>query len=267
METKIAGTSKNIYIYFVLLVCLYIYYRSTHITFGDGIVFMYTIAKGYDISTTATTHLLYINFLKVVNDSLPFFDSVAKAVGVSIMFSIFTLSLVYRSSYILTENRIASIMSTLLLGLSFTYWRQTEIIEVYTTNCFIVSLLIWAVLKKYNSKNFSTPNTGIILGLSLLIHIQNILLIPFYIFHLINHKKDKKYIIIGLASFIVLSSILFAIPLLFDSNSITSIFFLDERFKAKAIAFDLAIISKGFFRSILYFLYNYIFFIFFMIHG
>src|SRR4051812_7031065 len=97
--------------YFLLVLLIYFYFKSTYLTFGDGICFLTALENGFDISTSATSHFLYVNFLKIFQDAIPLFNDIDKALIFSILFALLTLVQVYRSAYLLTSNRIAATMA------------------------------------------------------------------------------------------------------------------------------------------------------------
>src|SRR4051812_45687079 len=105
-------------LYFLLVLLIYFYFKSSHITFGDGIGVLLTLENGYDISTTATSHFLYINSLKIFQNIIPLNNDVEKALFFSLLFAILTLIKIYRTAYLLTNDKVSSTMAFLLFGLS-----------------------------------------------------------------------------------------------------------------------------------------------------
>ncbi|MBU1262144.1 DUF2723 domain-containing protein, partial [bacterium] len=96
---------------------------------------------------------------------------------------------------------IPSVVASLTLAFSPTFWEQAVIAEKYTMNAFFFTLLIFILLKWYESirdSQFAIRNLylfSFILGLSFCHHMQTIFLVPAAIFFVIttlwNHKATK----------------------------------------------------------------------------
>lgn len=253
----------------IIIATIYILFMAETVGYGDGLGFLITVMNGYEPATNATGHFLYVNIMSFFVHNLPGGTLILKCVLFSILFSVLTLIQVYRTCNLLTTSRIAALASTVLLALSFTYWRQTEIIEVYMFNNFFFATLLFYVLEDLKTgTNKNNIKSSIVLGLSLLGHIQNLLLGLFFLYYLIltNGVKAKPVIKSG---FIVggIASLLILIPLIFNTNSIQSVFFQNDLFQSKATDYDFYMLFRGFAKSIVYLLYNFLFFIPFLIHG
>lgn len=183
---------------FAVLIFYYYFFRSSHVDFADGIDFLIGINQGFIWETDATTHFLYINTLYVFNKIIPWGTDLSHAVLFSLIFSVLTNVQLFRLVRFVTNNIWAGLAVTLLFGLSFTNWRQTEIVEVYTFNNFVfATFLYYTIVDLITHQNKNNYLVSILLGLAMLIHIQNVLLIPGWIMYLIitNGFKLKQNLI------------------------------------------------------------------------
>jgi hypothetical protein len=131
-------------------------------------------------------------------------DSVLVMRLMSVVPAAITVSLVFVLIKEFVEENWIALMSTSVFGFCFTFWRSAETIEVYTFNAFwIILFLIYSVKSlKNRSKNYLII-AGFVLGLSLWVHIQNIMLIPAYMVLLYLLKSDRKKVIISFIVFLV----------------------------------------------------------------
>jgi hypothetical protein len=233
-------------------------------SFGDGIGFLLTTITQYDVGTNATNHFLYVllsRFLYLLTGA----NALTLLVNASIVYSLITLIIFYKIVALHASTFIA-IVSTLVLGLSFTYWRQSEIIEVYSfNNMFYTATLYFIFLYQYHKKKYLLYAGAVMLGLATLAHIQNILLLPFWLAFIAfaeTSKKEKGY---ALLIYVSMVSILLLLPLITNSNSLSSVFF--DRAKDTVMDLNLMIMIKGFLKSCLYFGYNFLFNIVFILMG
>ena len=258
-----------VFIAFLIVASLYCYYRSTSIGFGDSLGLMLNAEKGFNPATQANGHFLYQNLLHLFILILPFGTMFFKASLFSIIFSVLTMLMVYKSVKMLTGNYMTGLISATVFALSFVNWRQTEIIEVYTLNNFLFALMLYYVLKDISGGgNRHQKQAAIVFGLAFLAHIQNILLIPFYLLYLwLINKGQLKKCTIPLIITIAIASPLILIPLIFDTNSILSVFFQNNDIGSLVTSLVLKTFITGFIKSIGYFIYNFLLYGFFVIYG
>jgi hypothetical protein len=257
------------FIPFALLAIIYLAFKSDTSGFGDALGFLTTVTIGYDIGTNTTNHFLYVNLMSAFANNIPGGTLFDKSVYFSIIFSLATLAQIFRIIYLITKDTRASLAAIIMLGLSFTYWRQSEIIEVYTFNNFLFTSMLYYIIKDFFDKGKKNALiVSIFFGFALLAHIQNILLIPFYLLYLyLSIYPDYRKISAAIFLTVGIASVLILVPLIWKTNSLLSVFFENENFLAKATSFDLSILLKGILKSIGYFFYNFLFFSFFIIHG
>jgi len=203
---------KKTITFLIFLTFLIIYYAGSFskISFGDCIGFVLDVEKREFLPNfMPLTHFLYINtaifFTKFLGA-----DSVFVMRMMSVIPAAITVSLVFVLIKEFIEEDWIAIMSTFIFGFSFTFWRSAETVEVYTFNAlWIILFLVYSVKSlKSNSKNYIVI-VGILLGFSLWVHIQNIMLIPAYLVLLYLLKSDKKKAAISITAFIILFSFMF----------------------------------------------------------
>ena len=160
-------------------------------------------------------------------------------------------------------------MVVLMVGLSFTWWQQTEIIEVYTFNAFFfLSFALFAFRDLQQSTRKNCIWVGFWLGLGLLTHIQGILSLPFFLWYLgwpLSREKIGKRVIAALipaASFLLLM-----LPAIFlELHSVSAIFF-DNHFRSNVMEIHIKDLAISFGSSVGFFLYNFHLFSLFILVG
>ncbi|TDX82585.1 protein O-mannosyl-transferase family [Epilithonimonas xixisoli] len=206
--------SKKTITFLISAVFFLIYYAGSFskISFGDCIGFVVDAEKREFITNfTPLVHFLYINtgifFTSVLN-----MDSIFVMRMLSIVPAALTVGLVYvLIKEFLEENWIA-IASTIVFGFSFSFWRSAETVEVYTLNAFWVVLFLLFAVKalKHQSKKYIVT-AGIVLGLSLWVHIQNIMLIPAYFLLLYYSKSERQKVLTSFIFFISIFGVMFVV--------------------------------------------------------
>ena len=123
-----------------------------------------------------------------------------------------TVSLLFVLIREFIEEDWIAVMASFVFGLSFTFWRSAETVEVYTFNAlWIIVFLLYAVKSLKNSSQNYIVFAGIILGLSLWVHIQNIMLIPAYLVLLYLLRSDRKKAALSFAAFVFIFAIMFVV--------------------------------------------------------
>lgn len=211
--------NKKFIPFFLFLFFLSIYYLSSFskVSFGDGMGFLLDVEKGlFTNQVTPLSHFLYLNtavfFTKYCN-----VDSIMTMRLMSVVPAALSITLLYiLIKEFISENWIA-ISCSIVFGLSFTFWRSASTIEVYTFNAiWIFFFLIYSVrsLKKPSLKNILL--SGIFLGISMWVHIQNIMLIPAYLILLYQLRNYRKNIFISASSFVLIFCSMFLVNYLAD---------------------------------------------------
>ena len=255
-------------IIFITFFLIYYIGSFSKISFGDSIGFVLdTENRQFITNVTPLAHFLYINipifFAKFTN-----IDSVLLMRLMSVIPAALTVSLVFTLiKEFIVENWVA-ITSAFVFGLSFTFWRSAETVEVYTFNA--LAVILFFIYSTKSLKDNSQKNiilSGIFLGISFWIHIQNIMLIPAYLVLLYLLKFNRKKVLLSLTSFLAIFSLMFFVNYLNDiefkyvftsktgpwvENTFTQSFF------------DLV---KDVIKAVLYLIYNFNFFILLCITG
>ncbi|WP_374440713.1 protein O-mannosyl-transferase family [Epilithonimonas sp.] len=203
--------NKKTITFLIFLSFFVIYYAGSFskISFGDCIGFVLDVEKRTFLPDfKPLTHFLYINTAIFCSKYLGM-DSIFVMRMMSVLPAAMTVSLVFvLIKEFVKENWIA-IISTLAFGFCFTFWRSAETVEVYTFNALWVILFLIFSIKalKSPSKNYIIT-AGLILGISLWVHIQNIMLIPAYLV-LLYLKHDHKRIAISFIAFLLTVLLMF----------------------------------------------------------
>ncbi len=242
-----------------------LYYAGSFskIPFGDCIGFVADTEKGnFVLSTSTYAHFLFTNTLVFFKRLLPFVESSEIGRFVVTLSSCISLLILYRTVLKATGHRFSAVFSTLLFGLSFTFWRNSEIIEIYTFNLIWIALfLMYSLRFLRKEKVVNLVLASLFLGISLFSHIQNILMVPALLL-LIFYARDRKKAAASLSVFIFFLILLVAVPLLTDQP-------VSKVFSAGTVLDSLSIegIAKGVVTALGYLVYNFWFFILFAFVG
>ncbi|WP_223606599.1 DUF2723 domain-containing protein [Chryseobacterium sp. OSA05B] len=255
---------------FLFFIFFVIYYSGSFskIPFGDCVGFVLDAEKG-KLATiaTATTHFLYINTV-ILLKNITGFNGIEASRLLIVSSGAATVSIVYLTVKSITKTEWASLTAAFVFGFSFSFWRNAEIVEVYTYNTLWVSLFFFAIIRSFteNKKQYILW-AGIFLGISLWVHIQNILLIPAFLVFLFYFKSEKKYFYPSLLAFGLLFASLFILNVTqglpfkspYSSDQGT---WVDDSFKKTFIQY-----LKDFIQSLAYLIYNFNVFTFFGVMG
>lgn len=255
---------------FLFLIFLVIYFAGsfTRVPFADCIGFVFEAEKGEYISTaTATTHFLYINTVIFIKN-LTGLDAIEASRVLIILSGAATVPVIYLTVKTLTKTEWASLTAAFVFGFSFSFWRNAEIVEVYTYNSFWISLFFFSIIKSFtdHKKNYILA-AGLFLGISLWVHIQDILLIPAFLVFLFYFRNEKKYAYGSLLIFSVLFVSLFILNMS-QGYSVNSVYssdrgsWVEDSFKKTSVQY-----LKDFFQSFAYLIYNFNVFTFFGVIG
>ena len=174
------------YTIFFIFIFLYAIGSFSRIPFGDCVGYIYTTETEKFVNAfTSTSHLLYINSTIIIKKMLGF-DAVLSHRFLIIVSAAFTVFILYKITQLFSVKPWVSITTSIVFGLSFTFWRNAEIVEVYTFNTFLIALFLYSMVLSFQRKNsfYYISLSGFFLGLSLLSHIQNIFFIPSFLLFL-----------------------------------------------------------------------------------
>ncbi|MDP9961305.1 protein O-mannosyl-transferase family [Chryseobacterium lathyri] len=255
---------------FLFFIFLVIYYSGsfTKIPFADCVGFVLDAEKGKFMTTaTATTHFLYINTVILIKN-ITGLNGIEASRLLVVFSGAATVSVIYLTVKSITKTEWASLTAAFVFGFSFSFWRNAEIVEVYTYNTLWISLFFFSIIKSFieNKKQYIVW-AGIFLGISLWVHIQNILLIPAFLLFLFYFKSQKKYFYPSLLVFVLLFASLFILNisqgLSFNSPySSDQGNWVEESFRKTFLQY-----VKDFFQSFAYLIYNFNLFTFFGVMG
>jgi len=191
---------------------------------------------------------LYTIFGKVFTTIIPIGNIAFRMNMESALFASLAVMMVYFITRTLIPNPyslIPSIVSSLILAFSLTFWEQAVIAEKYTLNAFFFTLLVFVLLKWEENSKLKIKNSKLLylfsflLGLSFCHHFQTIYIVPASIFFILaisikyrskpQKQKNGSYLLkiksfilnlinlpyrLGLPPFVVLKAIfLFVLPL------------------------------------------------------
>jgi len=255
---------------FLFFIFLVIYYSGsfTKIPFADCVGFVLDAEKGKFMTTaTATTHFLYINTVILIKN-ITGLNGIGASRLLVVLSGAATVSVIYLTVKSITKTEWVSLTAAFVFGFSFSFWRNAEIVEVYTYNTLWIGLFFFSIIKTFieNKKQYILW-AGIFLGISLWVHIQNILLIPAFLLFLFYFKSEKKYFYPSLLVFVLLFASLFILnisqglsfksPYSSDQGN-----WVEESFSKTFLQY-----VKDFFQSFAYLIYNFNVFTFFGVMG
>lgn len=234
---------------------------------GDSIAFTMQAYRGFLFETNATNHFLYSNFLSLLYKLLPGSNIHYLCVSVSIFSALLFLFYFRRFLEFLGVTPRSSLICMMAFGLSFTFWRQSIITEVYTFYLLFVILFLLSAFKYLESKNISHfYYSCVFLGILFLIHIQTVLFIPFCLYFLFKEFKNlKNHIISGITVFLLISFILL-IPAIQGKHDFLAIL-TDDAYQNSLFNYNIKIIAKSIIKNSTILFYNFNFFIIFLILG
>jgi hypothetical protein len=246
---------------------LYFFSVSKDPMLGDSLVFNLRTHEGFIFESNATNHLLYTNFLVLLHKIIPFASIHFLSVGVSIISGLLCLIYLQKLLKVTGVSDKSILMCTLILGLSFTFWRVSVITEVYTFYILFVILFLlnlFKFLKYQNPKYFYY--LSIFLGILFLIHIQTILFGPLYLYFVIKNFKALKQNILygGLITFLL--AFILLIPVFLGNHGLINIFTMESD-EGSIFKTSLHIVFKSIIRNSGFFIYNFLFFIIFIFFG
>ncbi len=249
----------------VFITFLIIYYAGSfsRIPFADCVGFALTTELDtFETVASSTSHILYGNTAILIN-KITGLGSIESNRFLVIFSAAFAVTFVYMIIRNLTNINWASLVGAVVFGFSFTFWKNAEIIEVYTYNAFWLTLFYLCIINTFifEKKKAYIVLAGIFLGISIWLHIQNFLLIPAYLLLLFYFRSEKAAAVYSLVSFSVIFSLLFIVnysqgyPL---SSPFTSNqgHWVEDSFKKPFSQYAIDLV-----KSVVYLLYNFTVFI------
>ncbi len=260
--------SRIPYLVFPLIAGIFLLTRNPHVSFGDSLGFLVFACEGFDLDTNATSHFLYNNLNHLALRIFSGADPIAVLTLFSVCCALAALVQVFRAALALTGNPAAAALSAVSLGLGFTFWRQAVIIEVYALNSLWVATILLHMVRGWQ-EDARDPAllVSLLLGLALLTHIQNLLLLPAYaLFLYVRPRPRRLHTWAGPVLLLAISAVLVILPLALHTHGLRAVFFEDQ-YQEAVLGIDWAQLPRGFLRSLAYLLYNYHLFLPFLVHG
>ncbi|MFL9834936.1 protein O-mannosyl-transferase family [Chryseobacterium terrae] len=262
--------NKKLISFFLFLSFLNIYYLSSFskISFGDGIGFLLDVEKElFTNQVTPLSHFLYLNTAVFLTKYCGV-DSIMTMRLASVVPAALSIAFLYIIiKELIAENWIA-ITCSIVFGLGFTFWRSASTIEVYTFNAiWIIFFLIYSLKSLKKPSLINLLLTGFFLGVSMWVHIQNIMLIPAYFVILYQLRNSKKNIFISVSIFTLIFCTMFLvnhlayIPVKYTFLTGTGTW-IEDTFRQ-----GFSELLKDVIKSFLFLLYNFNIFLIFLPYG
>jgi hypothetical protein len=255
---------------FVFIIFLGIYYIGSFskIPFADCVGFVLSAEKEeWAVVADATSHFLYINTVILIKNLIGM-NAIEASRFLVVSSGAATVSVIYLTVKTISKTEWASLTAAFVFGFSFSFWRNAEIVEVYTYNSLWVSLFFFSVIKSFTeNKRIYILLSSLFLGISLWVHIQNILLIPALLIFLFYFRSERKYAMASLFIFAALFGSLFILNISqglpfnspYSSDQGT---WVEDSLKKSTIQY-----VKDFFQSFVYLIYNFNLFTYFGVAG
>lgn len=245
--------------FFVFLFIFYWFFSFDKVPFGDALGFVNMAEMNeFTDNTTVFGKFLYTNFL-IGFKTVFGLESIPATRFFNLIFSVLTLIVLFFGLRLKFKNERMAYLGTLIFALSFTFWKQTEIIEVYTFNSFWIAVYIYfCILFLETKKQRFIFLASLILGLSLWAHVQNMMLIPAWLLLCASAYKDHKINI--LPSVLIFFTLAFALYFLAYINGYDTVSVYGSR-NSKWVEGSLQKPLSGFAKDILvaagYLIYNF----------
>lgn len=255
------------FIILLFLATVYLLSIGSDPILGDSLVFTVVASKGFDFATNATNHFLYINLIAFLHKLFPFINPHYLFTCFSIICSLLTLFFIHKLFLLFHLKQITADILLLLFGFSFTFWRISVITEVYSFYILFATLFFYSSFSYIKNKTIAAYYWSMFLfGIMFLIHIQTILLIPFYLFYLYkNSFKNWSLLLLGILVPTLIFSLLF-IPVLLGKHNVMAVF-TDNAWGKSFFNFDLITSIKSLLRNTAFLIYNFLFFVLFIFKG
>lgn len=120
------------------------------INYGDSIKWQYLhLANGLPHGTGYPQFLVLTEiFSRVVF----FLEGPERITFISALFGALSMSVFYSLVFLLTKDKVGSLISAFFVGLSYTFWAQATEAEVYTLNIFYLLSVFYLFIKFYQTK-------------------------------------------------------------------------------------------------------------------
>lgn len=239
---------------FAALGAIYVWEAPPQPAWGDGLLFLVHTVVGPSWHTNATAHMLYANVGYALAKGVPAVPNAAVLVGLSVASALCALALAYRLARGVA-SREGALFGTVVLGLAFTVWRHAVTIEVYAFNLvFVVSMLLVAVRGAETRQGRHAVGLAVLWGVSLLVHIQNVLLAPLALCYLWRVRLPWRRLVLAAGAFAAAAAPLVVLPLALGTHPVEAVLF--DGFRDEVLALDAPTVARGLALSAGYLVYN-----------
>mgnify|MGYP006203849773 CR=1 FL=1 len=140
---------------FIIFLGIYYFGSISKIPFADCVGFVLDAEKGiWATNATATSHFLYINTVIFIKN-LTGMNAIEASRFLVVSSGAATVSVIYLTVKSISKTEWASLTAAFVFGFSFSFWRNAEIVEVYTYNSLWVSLFFFSVIKSFTENNLT----------------------------------------------------------------------------------------------------------------
>lgn len=189
---------RNPVLIFLIFVFVYALGSFSKVPFGDCMPLVLDTELGIFVHTaTPISHFLYTNAAVLIKN-ITGLDALFVSRYLVILCGAFAVMMVYKTVLLITKKAWISIVAAFVFGFSFTFWRNAEIVEVYTFNMVWVSLFMHYLIKVFlddNKRGTHIILASFFLSVSLWAHIQNIFFLPSLALMLIFIKGDRPTVL------------------------------------------------------------------------
>ncbi len=174
----------------VLSATVYIRTLAPGLLYGDSAEFQ-TLSASPGM-THATGYPIYI-LLGWVFTRLPFGDAAYNINLMSAVFAGLTIGMVYLIGVVLSERRWLPVTGAVALAISYTFWSQAIIAELYTVGMAFSGAILLLVLHWYtNGSVRALLLAGILGGVSLGVHLSIVLMAPAILIFMMLVKATRR---------------------------------------------------------------------------
>lgn len=240
---------------FAVLAAVYVWEAPPQPAWGDGMAFLLTTVTGLDGDTNATSHFLYLNLGVVLAWLVPVASNAAVLVGLSVASALGALGLAYQLARD-AASVAGALFGTAVLGLAFTFWRHAVTIEVYAFHLlFVMAIALVAVRGAERQDDRHAVGLAALWGMSLLVHIQNVLLGPLALYYLWRVRPSPARLAAAAAVWAAVVAPLVVLPLVGHAHPVSAV--LVEGTHGPALAFGVGTLARGVALSVGYAVYNF----------
>lgn len=261
-------TKKTFFYIFFIFFLIYWIGSFSKVTFGDCLGFVLDVEQNkFQTVATPLSHFLYSNFVLLLYQITPF-NSIESSKLFVVLSSSTAISIFYLIVLEFTNKNWIAIATTFVLGFSFTFWRNSENVEVYTFYLIWIALFLLNSIKYWHTKKpLNLLLASLFYGLSFWAHFMSITILPGFLLllYLSQSKIQIKFLSFGIFLFFFLSLFILNFTQGLPLNSVYSsgnFNWVSNSFSKTPLQY-----SKDLLKALIYLFYNFTLFTFFGIFG